>query len=33
MERIAKAAEVMLANECKPVFFAQGYLGNEAWDK
>ena len=33
MERIARAAETMAANGCKPVFFAQGFLGNEAWSK
>ncbi len=33
MERISKAAEVMVNNGCEPVFFARGILGNEAWDK
>ena len=32
LERIAKAAELMVENGCKPVFFAQGYMGNDAWD-
>ena len=31
LERIAKAAELMAENGCKPVFFAQGYMGNDAW--
>ena len=33
MERIAKAAETMTANGCNPVFFAQGFSGNKAWNK
>ena len=33
MARIGKAAETMIELGCKPVFFAKGLLGNEAWDK
>ena len=33
MERIAKAAEIMVKNDCTPVFFAEGFLGNKVWDK
>ena len=33
MERIGKAAETMVELGFKPVFFAKGFLGNEAWEK
>ena len=33
MERLAKAIEIMVGNGCKPVFFPDGFLGNEAWGK
>jgi hypothetical protein len=32
MARISKAAETMVELGCKPVFFANGLLGNHAWD-
>ena len=33
MERLSKAIEIMVENGCKPVFFSEGLLGNEAWGK
>jgi hypothetical protein len=32
MQRISKAAETMVELGCKPVFFAEGLLGNKAWN-
>ena len=33
MERLAKSIEVMVEAGCKPVFFSDGFLGNEVWGK
>jgi hypothetical protein len=33
MQRISKAAETMVELGCKPVFFAEGLLGNKSWNK
>jgi hypothetical protein len=33
MERLSKSIEVMIEAGCKPVFFSDGFLGNEAWGK
>ena len=33
MERLSKSIELMVEAGCKPVFFPDGFLGNEAWGK
>ena len=33
MERISKSIELMVEAGCKPVFFSEGFLGNDAWGK